>query len=138
MNLRHRLGRGTGNSPAPAQPMLSIAPAGNEPDRYQMIKQQMHRELIGKLDLTQMENMPEAERRAQVERVARRMLAESEIRLTRADEERLLTELLHDTFDLGPITPLLLDEEISDILVNTHGQVYVERLGRLEATPVTF
>ena len=58
--------------------------------------------------------------------------------LTRGDEERLITELLHDTFDLGPITPLLLDEEISDILVNTHRQVYVERLGRLELTPISF
>jgi pilus assembly protein CpaF len=66
------------------------------------------------------------------------MLVEAEIRLTRGDEERLITELLHDTFDLGPITPLLLDEEISDILVNTHRQVYVERLGRLELTSINF
>jgi pilus assembly protein CpaF len=70
--------------------------------------------------------------------MARRMLAEAEIRLTRGDEERLVAELLHDTFDLGPITPLLLDEEISDILVNTHRQVYVERLGKLETTNVKF
>src|SRR5204862_5842984 len=39
---------------------------------------------------------------------------------------------------LGPITPLLLDEEVSDILVNTHRQVYAERLGKLELTPFSF
>jgi pilus assembly protein CpaF len=118
--------------------LLTVKPNESEPDRYQVIKKQLHRELIGKLDLALLEGLDEAQRRAQVEQVARRLLIEAEIRLTRGDEERLITELLHDTFDLGPITPLLLDEEISDILVNTHRQVYVERLGRLELTPVVF
>jgi pilus assembly protein CpaF len=141
MNFRQRLGRdghGSGDVPQ-AAPVLGARPArDNALDRYQVIKKQLHRELIAKLDLAQLEAMDDAERRAQVERVARRMLTESDIRLTRGDEERLITELMHDTFDLGPITPLLLDEEISDILVNTHRQVYVERLGRLELTPVSF
>jgi pilus assembly protein CpaF len=137
MNLRHRLGRSNGPSAAPS-PLLANRPAEAEPDRYQQIKKQLHRELIGKLDLSMLEGLDEAQRRAQVEQLARRLLVEAEIRLTRGDEERLISELLHDTFDLGPITPLLLDEEISDILVNTHRQVYVERLGRLELTTVTF
>jgi pilus assembly protein CpaF len=137
MNLRHRLGRSNGPSAAPS-PLLATRPAEAEPDRYQEIKKQLHREMISKLDLNMLEGLDENQRRAQVEQVARRLLVESEIRLTRGDEERLITELLHDTFDLGPITPLLLDEEISDILVNTHRQVYVERLGRLELTSVSF
>ena len=137
MNLRHRLGRGNANQQA-ASPLLTMRPAEAEPDRYQVIKKQLHRELIAKLDLTMLEGLDENQRRAQVESLARRMLVEAEIRLTRGDEERLITELLHDTFDLGPITPLLLDEEISDILVNTHRQVFVERLGKLETTSVSF
>jgi len=137
MNLRHRLGRGNNATPASA-PLLTMRPAEAEPDRYQVIKKQLHRELIAKLDLAMLEGLDETQRRAQVENLARRMLVEAEIRLTRGDEEKLITELLHDTFDLGPITPLLLDEEISDILVNTHRQVYVERLGRLETTNVSF
>jgi pilus assembly protein CpaF len=88
--------------------------------------------------MSSLEGLDDARRREQVEAVARRLLGESELRMTRSDEERLIQELLHDTFDLGPITPLLLDEEISDILVNTHRQVYVERLGRLEMTDVQF
>jgi pilus assembly protein CpaF len=137
MNLRNRLGRG--NGPAPSQaPLLAVRPSEAEPDRYQVIKKQLHRELIAKLDLTMLEGLDENQRRAQVEHLARRMLVEAEIRLTRGDEEKLITELLHDTFDLGPITPLLLDEEVSDILVNTHRQVYIERLGKLEITNVTF
>ncbi|HKQ56733.1 MAG TPA: CpaF family protein [Candidatus Eisenbacteria bacterium] len=137
MNLRHRLGRGNGPA-TPSGPLLTNRPAEAEPDRYQVIKKQLHRELIAKLDLAMLEGLDETQRRAQVEHLARRMLVEAEIRLTRGDEEKLITELLHDTFDLGPITPLLLDEEISDILVNTHRQVFVERLGRLEPTGVSF
>jgi pilus assembly protein CpaF len=140
MNFRQRLGRNNGTGKGPQTvPVIGARPAkDNALDRYQVIKKQLHRELISKLDLALLETMDDAERRSQVERVARGMLVDSDIRLTRGDEERLITELLHDTFDLGPITPLLLDEEISDILVNTHRQVYVERLGRLELTPVSF
>jgi pilus assembly protein CpaF len=140
MNFRQRLGRNNGTGKGPQTvPVIGARPAkDNALDRYQVIKKQLHRELISKLDLALLETMEDAERRSQVERVGRGMLVDSDIRLTRGDEERLITELLHDTFDLGPITPLLLDEEISDILVNTHRQVYVERLGRLELTPVSF
>jgi pilus assembly protein CpaF len=138
MNLRQRLGRS--NSPAsPANASFGASrPSEAEPDRYQQIKKQLHRELIAKLDLTLLEGLNETERRNQVEQLGRRMLVEADIRLTRGDEERLIAELLHDTFDLGPITPLLLDEEVSDILVNTHRQVYIERNGKLELTSVSF
>jgi pilus assembly protein CpaF len=141
MNLRQRLGRNHTNGAStqtPAANPLAARAGTEEPDRYQTLKKQLHREMISKLDLTLLEGMEEGERRAQVERVARRLLSESEIRLTRSDEERLVSELLHDAFDLGPITPLLLDEEVSDILVNGHRQVYIERLGRLELTPIVF
>jgi pilus assembly protein CpaF len=138
VNLRHRLHRGNGNTPSPTASLLAVKPSTGEPDRYQILKKQLHREMIAKVDLAQLETLDDAERRGQVERVARRLLDESEIRLTRSDEERLVSELLHDTFDLGPITPLLLDEEVSDILVNTHRQVYVERLGKLELTAISF
>jgi pilus assembly protein CpaF len=139
MNLRQRLGGGNRpGAPAPQNPLAAQRAPEVEPDRYQAMKTRLHRDLIAKLDLSQMEGLTDGDRRSQVERVARRLIVEGEMRLTRADEERLITELMHDTFDLGPITPLLLDEEISDILVNTHRQVYVERLGKLEPTSIAF
>ena len=138
MNLRQRLG----NRPGGQAPPTSMGPgpraAETEPDRYQAMKSRLHRELIAKLDLAQLEGLDDSDRRSQVERVARRLIGEGEMRLTRSDEERLITELMHDTFDLGPITPLLLDDDISDILVNTHRQVYVEKMGKLHLTPVAF
>ena len=138
MNLRQRLGGkdGNGHSAPFSGVRLAARPGNGEPDRYQSLKKQLHRELISKLDLALLEGMGDAERRNQVERAARHAgHRTSEIRLTRGDEERLISELLHDAFDLGPITPLLLDEEISDILVNSHRQVYVERLGQARADP---
>jgi len=139
MNISRRIRGDQGAGPATTTATLA-APNAPEPyaDRYQAMKKRLHRELIGRLDLSQMEHLSDFERRQQVEGVARQLLVESDIRLTRADEERLLTELMHDTFDLGPITPLMYDEEISDILVNSHRKVYVERLGKLEETAITF
>jgi pilus assembly protein CpaF len=140
MSLRDRFRRApAGASAAVAslkEPEPLQAPNNGHLDEYQEMKRRLHRELIGKLNMSSLEGMDDARRREQVEAAARRLLGESELRMTRSDEERLVQELLHDTFDLGPITPLLLDEEISDILVNTHRQVYVERLGRLELTDV--
>lgn len=146
MNLRERF-RKPGATPA-VSPTNGSA-ASHEPatkgtvrtgrgDEYMELKRRIHRELIGKLSMTNLEGMDEARRRDQVEALARRILSESNLGLSRPDEERLIQELLNDAFDLGPITPYLLDEEISDILVNTHRQVYVERLGRLEMTDVQF
>ncbi len=136
MNLRERLGSKQGNGGQ--QGLLAIRPTEGKLDRYQTIKKQLHQDLIAKLDFNQLESLEEGARRGQVEHLARRLLVEQEIRLTRSDEEKLITELLHDTFDLGPITPFLLDEEISDVLVNTERQIFVERLGKLEHTSVSF
>ena len=140
MSLRDRLRRGPTGQPVAAVPEYTppmLAKNGQQ-DEFQELKRRLHRDLIGKLNFSMLEDMDEAQRREQVESLGRKLLSESTVKLTRADEERLVQDLLHDTFDLGPITPFLLDEEISDILVNTHRQVYVERLGKLELTSAQF
>src|SRR5439155_11060115 len=60
------------------------------------------------------------------------------ILLSRADRDRLVMEVQHEVFGLGPLETLMKDSEIADILVNTHNQVYVERYGKLEKTDVRF
>jgi pilus assembly protein CpaF len=147
MSIRDRFRRHSGTTTPAAgnAPMAETEQANGRPavvapafDEYADLKRRLHRDIIGKLNMTMLDGLDENRRRDQVESLARRLLTEADIRLSRSDEERLIQELLHDTFDLGPITPFLLDEEISDILVNTHRQVYVERLGRLEMTGVQF
>jgi pilus assembly protein CpaF len=58
--------------------------------------------------------------------------------LSLAERDNLITDVLHELFGLGPLEALLSDPSISDILVNRHNQVYIEREGRLEETDVVF
>jgi pilus assembly protein CpaF len=146
MSIRDRFRRPSANTTTPSStPVAEPEPVNGrasvvtpQVDEYSELKRRLHRDIIGKLNMAMLDGLDENRRRDQVESLARRLLSEQSVRITRSDEERLIQELLHDTFDLGPITPYLLDEEISDILVNTHRQVYVERLGRLEVTGVQF
>ncbi|MCE0495911.1 CpaF family protein [Vibrio salinus] len=56
-----------------------------------------------------------------------------------ADEEHHVGEVMfNEMIGIGPIQPLLADDSINDILVNGAGQVFVERFGRLELTPIHF
>jgi pilus assembly protein CpaF len=107
-------------------------------DTFQELKQQIHRSLIERLDLANLETVEQDYLHSQVDRVVRQLLREQDLRLPSAEEERLVKEVKDETFGLGPIEPLLHDPEISDILVNTHRQVYIERMGKIELTPITF
>src|SRR5436853_6892234 len=66
------------------------------------------------------------------------LLGELAVPLSHRDRENLREEILHEVYGLGPLEPLLRDPDISDILVNTSRQVYVERHGKLEPTTVMF
>ncbi|TMQ51493.1 MAG: CpaF family protein [Candidatus Eisenbacteria bacterium] len=138
MSLRDRLRRSPVATPGSTQEFAPVERNGGPQDELTELKRRLHHDLIAKLNFASMEDMDEAQRREQVESLGRKLLAESDVKLTRGDEERLVQDLLHDAFDLGPITPFLMDEEISDVLVNTHRQVYVERLGKLELTRAQF
>lgn len=65
-------------------------------------------------------------------------LAEKGLVLTRGDQQRLFQELLDEVFEFGPISPLLRDPTVSEVMVNGPAQVYVERNGVLEYTGVRF
>jgi pilus assembly protein CpaF len=82
--------------------------------------------------------MTRAQVAEQLNPIVARMVAEERAALNRAEYERLLEELLDEVLGLGPIEPLLNDNSIADILVNTHKQVFVERGGRLERTEIQF
>src|SRR5690349_23510778 len=55
-----------------------------------------------------------------------------------SERERLVSDVQHELFGLGPLEPLLADPTISDILVNKHDKIYIERRGRIEVTNVRF
>jgi len=74
----------------------------------------------------------------QIRTLIRRICDEKRLQLSRSEEEQVATELLDEMVGIGPIQPLLQDDTVNDILVNGSGQIFVERFGKLELTPITF
>jgi pilus assembly protein CpaF len=115
------------------------APSNGAPHRsYQELKTTLHRELLNKIDLERLTSLQDAYARSQVQNVIYDLIGVTNFPLSGAERERICREVLQEVFGLGPLEPLLQDQTITDILVNTHRQVYVERAGMLELTNVVF
>jgi pilus assembly protein CpaF len=112
-------------------------PRGSVPE-YADLKAKIHRQLIEQLDLAKIGTIPLATLHMQIRRITEELLAEEGTPLNRQERERIVIEVQHETFGLGPIEPLMRDPTVSDVLVNGPKEVYVERRGRLERTDVQF
>lgn len=135
-DLRDRLSQ----IPATASPSAILRSSTNEPTSrvYQALKLRMHRMVLDSLDLASLQSMREAEVRAKLATVTLALIDEEGLALSEAERKQLVLEVQDEVIGLGPLEPLMLDPTVSDILVNGHKQVYVERRGRLELTAVTF
>ena len=105
---------------------------------YQDLKTTLHRELLNKIDLERLTSLQDVRARTQVQNVIYDLIGASNVPLSATEKERVCREVLHEVFGLGPLETLLQDPSITDILVNTHRQVYIERGGMLELTNVVF
>jgi len=132
---------------APPKSPISVAKPGTSPakpkvskekiDQFNALKMRLHRKLIDQLDLTRMVGDEET-LRAQVKELVSQLAEQENTLLNFNERQRLITEVLDETFGLGPLEVLLTDPAISDILVNGPKQVYIERRGKLELTEVEF
>ena len=104
----------------------------------QDLRLRIHRRLIDTLDLTKLSNLEMERVRVEIRRILEDMVMTEAIPLSRADRDRLVMEVQHEVFGLGPLETLMKDPEISDILVNSSSSIYVERYGKLEKTDVRF
>ena len=118
-------------------PMRSMQP-GNTEAVLQDLRLRIHRRLIDTLDLTKLSNLEMERVRIEIRRILEDMVAVEAIPVSRADRDRLVMEVQHEVFGLGPLETLMKDPEISDILVNSSSQIFVERYGKLEKTDVRF
>jgi pilus assembly protein CpaF len=107
-------------------------------DSFQELKIRLHKKLIDSLDLTALTNLDRDTLREQIKEVTEKLLAEEELFLSQENKERLITEIQSETLGLGPIEQYMHDPDISDILVNTYDQVYLEKHGKLELTETKF
>src|SRR5438046_5481410 len=142
MKLSDRMGANTRRPPVPgrgAPPRLSPHGRLTPVDRaYQDLKLRIHRELLDRVDLTNQARGEMDQATSELKSAVATLIEEQAVPLSVRDRERLAEEILHEVYGLGPIEPLMRDPDISDILVNTSRQVYIERLGKLEPTPVIF
>ena len=106
-------------------------------EQFNTLKMRLHRKLIDQLDLTRMAGDDET-LHTQVKEVISQLADQETTLLNFNEKQRLISEVLDETFGLGPLEVILADQTISDILVNGPKQVYVERHGRLEVTEVEF
>ena len=109
---------------------------GNQ--NFQEMKARLHKAIITRLDLTKLNTLAPDRVRAEVSRLAEGLLQAESMPLSAAEKERLVGEVHHELFGLGPLEPLLADPTISDILVNSYANVFVERRGKLEKTAISF
>jgi len=143
MNLAARLNR------KPTKPgHVTVAPAtgpsakskAEHTDHYFDIKTRIHDRLIDMIDLTLLDTLSEVEMRSEIAKVAEGLLWEEfqNAPLNLAERKRMLSEIQDEVIGLGPLEPYIKDPTVNDILVNGYKQVYVERAGKLEATPARF
>ncbi|MDT4895009.1 MAG: pilus assembly protein CpaF [Acidobacteriota bacterium] len=135
MALRERLIR---DITQPGAGVVAAEDAANSQRSFQEMKSRLHRALINRMDLTKLGAMAPEQVYSEVSRLAEGVLATEGMPLSTVERERLVNEVRHELFGLGPLEPLLADPTISDILVNSHRTIYIERRGKLEATDIAF
>ena len=130
MALRERLVR--------EQNGVGLAEDGASQQGFQNMKSRLHRMLINRMDLTKLGQLEQEQLHEEVARLASTLLAQEDTPLSSAEKERLIHEVRHELFGLGPLEQLLADSTISDILVNSPYNIYIERSGKLERTNIEF
>lgn len=118
--------------PTPAPPIHSLG------QQHQDLKFTLHRKLLDKINLDALASIETQKLRNEVRSALTQLMDAEQTLLSAVERNQIVSEVLDEVFGLGPLEPLLQDPTVSDILVNTHSQVYVERHGKLELTNVTF
>ena len=125
-------------STGPIRP--SIAGAAHQPVRQQYLelRASVHRKLLNRLNLEALANADRSRAEGEIRTLLALLLSEEATPISLSERETLFAEVLDDVFGLGPLEPLLSDPAVSDVLVNTHRHVFVERNGVLERVTATF
>jgi pilus assembly protein CpaF len=121
--------------PAAAEP---AKPLQSQIEGATALKVRLHRRLLDVLNLAVLDRTPRETLRLDIRGAVVQLLADEKRLLTPHQTDQLINDLLDEILGLGPLEPLLKDDTITDVLINKHDAVYVERGGRLEPTDVQF
>lgn len=105
---------------------------------YQALKREVHHCVLDRVELERLSRLPTDQVRQEIGALISRILEEERVPASDVERKQLIADVYDEMFGFGPLEALLRDPTISDILVNTSKQTYVERKGRLELTDVTF
>jgi len=136
MSLRERLDT-IRNEP------LSVAVAakgsmGIDKKQYAELKTHIHQTLLDQINLEAMEDLPPQRLKDELRNLVEQLLEGENVVVNDIERRNLVRDIQYEMLGLGPLEPLLVDPTISDILVNSYRQVYIERRGKLELTEVVF
>ena len=133
------------DAPAKAAKPLKVDAAAVDADknlrrreRIEELKVEMHHRLLDNLNLAALEKAEAGALKAEIVSITSEELADMGVILGREDREILNTELFDEVTGLGPLEPLLKDDSVNDILVNGPHNIYIERAGKLEKSPIRF
>jgi pilus assembly protein CpaF len=122
---------------APARPSPGLRPQAPR-QQYLDLRAGIHRKLLNRLNLEALAQADRTRAEGEIRTLLHELLSEEGAPLNLSERETLFVEILDDVFGLGPLEPLLRDPSISDILVNSHKHVFVERSGQLEKVATNF
>ena len=131
-----------GESPRSAEELriVTVGDAGAfaNRDSHTDLKVELHKRLLDLINLQALDQMSRAQIEAEVGDIVYEELTKQNHALNNAERKALVSDVLDELLGLGPIEPLLKDPTITDILINGASQVFVERYGVLETSPVRF
>ena len=132
LSIRERLGNGKIATLTPQR-----APTIDNRS-YRDLKQRIHALLLERVDLESMQRLTQEQIRDELRSLVERLLDEEAVVINDVERKNLTRDIRNEMLGFGPLETLLSDPTVSDILVNGHKQVYVERRGKLELTDVVF
>jgi pilus assembly protein CpaF len=129
--------------PGPGPDSLSKNAMGPDPmaarrAQYLEVRGSVHRKLLTKLNLEKLATAERSKVEAEIRVLVSSLIAEAGVPLSVTERDAILGDVIDEVFGFGPLEPLLRDKTVSDILVNTYKQVFVERAGKLEQVPAAF
>ncbi|MFT4415391.1 CpaF family protein [Fredinandcohnia humi] len=94
--------------------------------------------ILKEANLELLTSLPQGQMRLKIEQLISQFMSEEKIILSRHDKDLLLTRIIDESIGYGPLEPLLNDPSITEILINGHQEVYIEKMGQLKPAPITF
>ena len=113
-------------------------PGQDTADGYHALKGSIHLKLLDKFDLAVLEALPAPQLRLEIAAMVEHLLDEEPAAINELERRTLIRDIQHEMLGFGPLEQLMADPTVSDILVNSFSQIYVERKGRLELSSVRF